>query len=117
MLARFNSPSTELDQPRGQTAGVYISMPKNATSCPPLRGKTHTFISLMVMFYPLSKPALILYCIIEVLLSEDLPFSAYIGKVSQKANSKLGFLSKNLKGCPERLKELAYLTLVKPSLK
>ena len=43
-------------------------------------------------------------------------FSPHIGKVSQKASSNLGFISRNLKGCPERLKELAYITLVRPSL-
>ena len=51
-----------------------------------------------------------------VLLSEDLSFSPHIGKVSQKASSNLGFISRNLKGCPERLKELAYITLVRPRL-
>ena len=47
-----------------------------------------------------------------VLLSEDLSFSANIRKISQKASSSLGFISKNLKGCTERLKKLAYMTLV-----
>ena len=51
-----------------------------------------------------------------MLLSEDLSFSPHIGKVSQKASSNLGFICRNLKGCPERLKELAYITLVRPSL-
>ena len=46
-----------------------------------------------------------------VLLSEDLSFSPHIGKVSQKASSNLGFISS-----PERLKELAYIALVRPSL-
>ena len=51
-----------------------------------------------------------------MLLSEDLSFSPHVGKVSQKASSNLGFISRNLKGCPERLKELAYITLVRSSL-
>ena len=37
-----------------------------------------------------------------VLLSEVLSFSPHIGEVSQKASSNLGFISRNLKGCPER---------------
>ena len=53
---------------------------------------------------------------LEVLLSEDLSFSAYIGKISQKASSSLGFISRDLESCPERLLVLAYMTLVKPSL-
>ena len=82
-------------------------MPRNATLCPypyfyQLNG--HVLSSVKTSPY------------LEVLLSEDLSFSPHIGKVSQKASSNLGFISRNLKGCPERLKELAYITLVRPSL-
>ena len=84
----------------GQMPEVYISMPRNATLCPPLNGKTHILISLMAMFYRLEiKTSPYLW----VLLSEDLSFSAHIGKESQKASSNLCFIGRNLKGCPERL--------------
>lgn len=51
-----------------------------------------------------------------VLLADNVSFTAHIGKISQKANSLLGFIRRNLKGCPERLRELAYITLIRPSV-
>ena len=36
--------------------------------------------------------------------------------ITAKANSKLSFLRRNLKGCPEKLRETAYFTLVRSFL-
>ena len=39
-----------------------------------------------------------------------------INAIATKANSKLSFLRRNLKGCPEKLKETAYFSLVQSFL-
>ena len=39
-----------------------------------------------------------------VTLSNDLEWSKHIASMTNKANSKLSFLRRNLKGCPEKLK-------------
>ena len=36
----------------------------------------------------------------------------HISKIASKANSTLGFLRRNLKGCPSILKEIAYFLMV-----
>ena len=36
-----------------------------------------------------------------------------ISKIASKANSTLGFLRRNLKGCPSKLREIAYFSLVR----
>ena len=41
-----------------------------------------------------------------VMLSHDLTWSPHIEKVATKANQKLGFIRRNLKGSPEKLKKL-----------
>ena len=40
----------------------------------------------------------------------------YINKITSKANSTLGFLWRNLKACPPKLRETAYFSLVRSSL-
>ena len=47
-----------------------------------------------------------------VTLSNDLEWSKHIATMTNKANSKLSFLRHNLKGCPEKLKQTAYFSLV-----
>ena len=46
-----------------------------------------------------------------VTLSNDLEWSNHIATMTNKANSKLSFLHRNLKGCPEKLKQTAYFSL------
>ena len=48
-----------------------------------------------------------------VTLSNDLEWSKHIATMTNKANSKLSFLRRNLKGCPEKLKQTAYFSLVR----
>ena len=48
-----------------------------------------------------------------VTLSNDLECSKHIAIMTNKANSKLSFLRRNLKGCPEKLKQTAYFSLVR----
>ena len=47
-----------------------------------------------------------------VTLSNDLEWSKHIAAMTNKANSKLSFLLRNLKGCPEKLKQTAYFSLI-----
>ena len=49
-------------------------------------------------------------------LCEDLTFDAHVGNITNKGSRMLGFIQRNLKGSPSRLKELAYLTLVRSGL-
>ena len=51
-----------------------------------------------------------------VVLSEDLSFSPHISNIVKKASRTLGFLQRNLRGCPARLKELSYFFLVRSTL-
>ena len=51
-----------------------------------------------------------------VCLSETLEWEAHIDKITSKANSTLGFLRRNLKTCPPKLRETAYFSLVRSSL-
>ena len=49
-------------------------------------------------------------------LSETLEWEAHINRITSKANSTLGFLRRNLKACPPKLRETAYFSLVRSSL-
>ena len=42
-------------------------------------------------------------------ISYDLDWSDHVSITAQKGNLTLGFLCRNLKGCPEKLKELTYI--------
>ena len=48
-----------------------------------------------------------------VTLSNDLEWSKHIATMTNKANSKLSFLRRNLMGCPEKLKKTAYFSLIR----
>ena len=47
-----------------------------------------------------------------VTLGNDLEWSKHIATMTDKANSKLSFLHCNLKGCPEKLKQTDYFSLI-----
>ena len=51
-----------------------------------------------------------------VTVSDDLEWTKHIDVIISKANSKLSFLRRNLKGCPEKLREIAYFSLVRSFL-
>ena len=48
-----------------------------------------------------------------VTLSYDLEWSKHIATMTNKANSKLSFLHRNLKDCPEKLKQTTYFSLIR----
>ena len=51
-----------------------------------------------------------------VLLSDDLKWTKHIDKISNKANSILGLVRRNLKNCPNTFKQQAYISLIRPIL-
>ena len=51
-----------------------------------------------------------------VSISENLEWGDHIFKIASKANSTLGFLRRNLKGFPSKLKEIAYFSMVRSLL-
>lgn len=51
-----------------------------------------------------------------VILSDNMKFEDHISKITKKANSSLGFIRRNLKYCPQSLKQTAYTALVRSIL-
>ena len=49
-------------------------------------------------------------------ISQDLSWDPHISRTAITASQKLGYLKRNLKGCPAQLKKLAYLSSVRSSL-
>ncbi|XP_072017777.1 uncharacterized protein [Amphiura filiformis] len=47
-------------------------------------------------------------------LQDDLGWNTQIGSATSKASRMLGVVRRNLGNCPEKLKETAYLSLVRP---
>ena len=48
-----------------------------------------------------------------VTVSNDLSWSSHVAEICKKSNNTLSFLKRNLKSCPEPLRETAYFTLVR----
>ena len=48
-----------------------------------------------------------------VTLNNDLEWSKHIATMTNKANSKLSFLCRNLKGCPEKLRQTTYFSSIR----
>jgi len=46
-----------------------------------------------------------------------LSWSSHVHSIHSRANSTLGFLRRNLRRCPAKLKETAFITLVRSTLK
>jgi hypothetical protein len=51
-----------------------------------------------------------------VQISSDLSWDQHITNIAAKANRSLGFVRRNLQRCPEKVKEQAYVALVRPHL-
>ena len=78
------------------------------------RGSTH-----LPHFYELC--GVVLKCVenekyLGVTLSHDLTWGSHIAKITTKANQKLGFIKRNLRGSPRELKRLAYIAFVRSGL-
>ena len=48
-----------------------------------------------------------------VTISDNLDWSKHITTTTTKANARLSFIKRNLKDCPQKLKEMAYFSLVR----
>jgi len=51
-----------------------------------------------------------------ITLTDELSWSSHVHSIHSRANSTLGFLRRNLRRCPAKLKETAYITLVRSTL-
>ena len=51
-----------------------------------------------------------------ITITETLNWKMLVLNVKNKANKTLGFIKRNLRSCPERIKAQAYASLVRPSL-
>ncbi len=49
-------------------------------------------------------------------ISNELIWSTYVSVITRKGNCTLGFIRRNLKNCPMKLKETAYVTLIRSVL-
>ena len=47
-------------------------------------------------------------------LTQSLNWNNHINNITTKANRSLGFIKRNLKSCPEQIKDQAYKSLVRP---
>jgi len=47
-----------------------------------------------------------------ITLTDELSWSSHVRSIHNRANSTLGFLRRNLRRCPAKVKETAYITLV-----
>ena len=50
---------------------------------------------------------------LRVTISANLDWSKHITTTTTKANARLSFIKRNLKDCPQKLKEIAYFSLVR----
>ena len=51
-----------------------------------------------------------------VLATHNLSWTEHIRAISAKANAKLGWARRNLRGCPYKLKDIAYTTLIRSGM-
>ena len=49
-------------------------------------------------------------------IDNKLDWNKQISTVAARGQSKLAFLNKNLKGCPKKLRDTAYISLIRPAL-
>ena len=51
-----------------------------------------------------------------ILIDNKLDWNKHISTVAARGQSKLAFLNRNLKGCPKKLRDTAYISLIRPAL-
>ena len=49
-------------------------------------------------------------------IDNKLDWTKHISTVADRGQSKLAFLNRNLKGCPKKLRDTAYISLIRPAL-
>ena len=91
----------------------------NTSKCEILQIGTGTRTLPATHFYTLNGDVLKLVSsakYLGVLATHNLSWSDHIRGISAKANAKLGWARRNLRGCPYKLRETAYTTLIRPGL-
>ena len=53
---------------------------------------------------------------IGIQIDNKLDWNKHISTVAARGQSKLAFLNRNLKGCPKKLRDTAYISLIRPAL-
>ena len=51
-----------------------------------------------------------------VILSNNLPCGPHIHKIKTQVNKQLGFIKRKLRGCPQGLKQIGYMSMVQINL-
>ncbi len=51
-----------------------------------------------------------------VVINHSLSWSTHVSQITARANQKLGFIKRNLRGSPQELKRLAYIAIVRSSM-
>ena len=99
----------------GQSCGKWPSTHRSVT--------LYAFAEVSVPLYTHTLCLAILYRLhvdhypyLGVSLSENLNWKPHILNITNKANSTLGFVKRNLRHCPQKVKEPAYKSLVRPRL-
>ena len=54
--------------------------------------------------------------ILGIQIDSKLDWNKHISTVAARGQSKLAFLNRNLKGCPKKLRDTAYISLIRPAL-
>ena len=57
-----------------------------------------------------------IFCHLQIDNKLKLDWNKHISTVSARGQSKFAFLNRNLKGCPRKLRDTAYISLIRPAL-
>ena len=93
----------------GEILGVWGSMQRNV-KCVHHQRKvpSHSLYAFMCSRFSSVQEATYL----GITLTDELSWSSHVRSIHNRANSTLGFLRKNLRRCPTKVKETVYITLV-----
>ena len=67
-------------------------------------------------FYSLGSEILQEVSHLEIQIDNKLDWNKRISTVAARGQSKVAFLNRNLKGCPKKLRDTAYISLIRPTL-
>ena len=129
MIASYTAPSALVETVRpckgtwilwsgGVVHGAWSSIQKmsNYVHCQ-LSGKSHPTYLYNLCGHILSSVQIAKKAkYLGITLTDELSWSSHVHSIHSRANSTLGFLRRNLRRCPAKLKETAYITLVRSTL-
>jgi hypothetical protein len=100
-----------------ETWGITWGMRFNAKKCNIMRISRQR--NPLQYFYKLNNETLLELPDIKYLgiqIDSKLDWSKHISNITSRGYSKIGFLRRNLKGCPSKLRDTAYISLIRPTL-